>query len=829
MVRLARAAAMVVEGLEGRVLFAEYGELFAGPVNFPTGWGPVSMAAADVDGDGDLDLITADYMSNDIAVLRNNGRGLFGAPVQYDGGPFPHSLVAADIDGDGDTDIAVANHWDRGISVLLNRGNGTFARRVSYGLSVDFISIAAADVNQDGYMDLVGADYCGKHVSVLINQGDQTFSGPVRYDTGISTFGIAAFDANRDGWIDLVTGNDIGSGIAVLLGNSGGTFGEAQSYGLGDEGRVVSVASADVDGDGDIDVVTANEDRDDVTLFRNSGHGTFGVPEHYSAGAYPSSVVAADVDSDGRVDLVTANGWSAFTGHGEPVDDISVLRNYGNGTFALPDRYPANFAWTVIAADLDRDGDMDLVGGMQGNTSIAVLRNNVVANKLLTDLTLSAATLAENQPVGTVVGTVGVKEPWAVQSYTATLVSGTGSRDNGCFEIVGNELRTAAEFDYEDKHSYQIRVRVTDQDGLWREKAFTIKVTDVTETTGPFGWVNGKSRTLVIEDTDGDRVRFSLKGGGSGVLQSDGRLTLTNTTADSVLSIRVRRHGDGVGTYLLSGISCDGLLKRISAPHVDVFGPMELNTSRVAVGTSTTTIRLGMIRFASLNTHGVPIHSLTVLDWQDPSSNDVVTAPWIGSIVVLGGVPNQLDFGCWGANVVTTSSNHGVAIGSFKVADYFSDANIWASGSIGRISAKYILWGTRIAAADGIGSISTTGMIDSDVLVGVGQEFEGRFATAAADFANPAATLKRLTVSRLKWSKTETAVSNSHISAPAVGTVSLANVPANTSPILHVLRDTGTLTLKSLSPDMLSPGTWNAGQTPKPGHERPNLIDVLVD
>jgi len=345
-----------------------------------------------------------------------------------------------------------------------------------------------------------------------------------------------------------------------------------------------------------------------------------------------------------------------------------------------------------------------------------------------------------------------------------------------------------------------------------------------------FGLQQGKLKKLTISDTDGDLVTFSLTGGGSGTLQPDQRISLTNTTACSVFSISVRRHGGGGGDYYLSGISTDGLLKRIWAPRVNAMGIMELNTGGAAVGTSTTTIRLGTAGDASLNTHGVPIHSLTLLDWK--ASNgvaNVVTAPWIGSIVVLGDGPYALDFGDWMADVVTTSSNHGVSIGSFKVAEYFDGANIWASGSIGSISAGYILSGTRIAAADGIGSISAGQMIDSDVLVGVGQDFEGHFTSAAADFANPAATLKKLTITGLKWDRTEVYVSDSHISAPAVGTVLLVNVPANTSPILHVLRDTGTLTLKSFSPDMLPAGTWNAAQPPRSGHERPNLVDVLVD
>ena len=94
---------------------------------------------------------------------------------------------------------------------------------------------------------------------------------------------------------------------------------------------------------------------------------------------------------------------------------------------------------------------------------------------------MSATAVAENLPSGTAVGTLTTTDPNAGNTFTYSLVSGTGSDNNGSFTISGSTLQTAASFDYETKNSYSIRVRSTDQGGLYTEKVFTISVTNVNE------------------------------------------------------------------------------------------------------------------------------------------------------------------------------------------------------------------------------------------------------------------------------------------------------------------------------------------------------------
>jgi hypothetical protein len=103
------------------------------------------------------------------------------------------------------------------------------------------------------------------------------------------------------------------------------------------------------------------------------------------------------------------------------------------------------------------------------------------ANSAPTDISLSNTNVAENQPSGTTVGNFSTTDPDAGNTFTYSLVSGPGSTDNSSFTITNNTLYTTASFDFETKSSYSLRVRSTDQGGLYFEKAFTVAVTDVNE------------------------------------------------------------------------------------------------------------------------------------------------------------------------------------------------------------------------------------------------------------------------------------------------------------------------------------------------------------
>lgn len=172
------------------------------------------------------------------------------------------------------------------------------------------------------------------------------------------------------------------------------------------------------------------------------------------------------------------------------------------------------------------------------NFTISV--TDVVENRAPTAITLDPSSVAENQPAGTTVGTFSTTDPDTGNTFTYSLVGGTGSTDNGSFSIGGNTLKTAASFDYENNNSYSIRVRTTDNGGLFFEQVFTITVTDVNENVAPVANNDDVSTdedtavsgNVLTNDSDADgntltAIKVSDPSHGSITLNSDGSFTYT--------------------------------------------------------------------------------------------------------------------------------------------------------------------------------------------------------------------------------------------------------------------------------------------------------------
>ena len=281
------------------------------------GLNPSSVAVTDLNGDGKPDLIVANKGTyghpGSVSVLLGNGDGTFQAPMNYNLGGYPVSVAVADVNGDGRPDIIVANLID--VAVLLGNSDGTFsARRALTLYSTGFLqpnSVAVADVNGDGRPDLV-VTYSGSmskpgNVSVLLGNGDGTFQPPVSFAAGTDPRSVAVADVNGDGRPDLVVADygvgGSGGGVSVLLGNGNGTFQPAlnQMAGMYPD----SVAIADVNGDGRPDLVVGNAwDFSNVRVLLGNGNGTFQPAQNLTMASRVTSVAIADVNGDGRPDLV---------------------------------------------------------------------------------------------------------------------------------------------------------------------------------------------------------------------------------------------------------------------------------------------------------------------------------------------------------------------------------------------------------------------------------------------------------------------------------------------------------------------------------------------
>lgn len=355
----------------------ELSQFFTGPVDFgtnnlfpnriyKTGDNPQQIVAADLNGDGHVDVVTANRDSNNISVLLGDGTGIFSTPNNYTVGSSPNSLVLLDIDGDEKLDLVTANRDSNNISVLFGNGLGTFSTPTNYTVGSAPSSIDGADINSDGLLDLAVANRDSNNLSLLLGSETETFSPAISLNLASQPNRVTFDDFNDDGQADIAvtTGLSNGNnGVSVLLNNGNGTFSSQTDYAVGN--FPVGVTSGDISGSGKVDIVTTNYESHDVSVLPNLGNGTFGTKTDYAVGYSPTSVVLGDVNADNNVDIITAN-----------VSDntVSVLLNNGSGGFTPKTNYTVGSAPSSITlADANSDGTVDVIAANSIDSSISVL------------------------------------------------------------------------------------------------------------------------------------------------------------------------------------------------------------------------------------------------------------------------------------------------------------------------------------------------------------------------------------------------------------------------------------------------------------------------
>ena len=342
--------------------------LFATQVQYAAVPGPAAVASADLNGDGALDLVTANGATANISVLLGSTvtPGTFGAASNFAAGLAPADVVLADFDHNGTLDAAVAN--TNGVSILSGNGAGGFAPPISFAAGVDVRALATADFNNDGNLDLAVANGSSGGISVLIGNGSGGFAAPASFATGASPTGVAVGDFNRDGIVDLAVSNQGPDDVAILLGTGTGAFGAATTFTVGAGTNPNSVATGDLNGDGFLDVVTSNQATGDVSVLLGNIAGGLEAPTTFAAGTSPRDVQITDVNADGKYDIVVANSGGT---------NVSVLLGNGNGTFASAVNFnTANNPNSIALGDFNRDGGLDVAAANGGATTVSVLLNN---------------------------------------------------------------------------------------------------------------------------------------------------------------------------------------------------------------------------------------------------------------------------------------------------------------------------------------------------------------------------------------------------------------------------------------------------------------------
>ncbi|HTL73633.1 MAG TPA: FG-GAP-like repeat-containing protein, partial [bacterium] len=310
---------------------------------------PYLIVAADVDGDGRLDLVTTEVSANLVSVFRNLATpgslssNSFAPRVSFLVGSGPRALAVADLDGDGRPEIVSANYGSSTVSILRNVSSpgqissNSFAPRLDLPTGSGTHGLALADLDGDGKPDIATANAAANTISLLRNLATPGSLTSASFAPAVVLAGptyphfLRAADLDGDGKLELILTSYMGQSVSVYLNRATpGTltplsFAPRVEFALGARGHTISIG--DLNGDSKPDVVVDCEIPDRVCVFQN-----LGVPGSFTSGSFAARVdlpggynvwgsSVGDLDGDSRPDILVANSYD---------NNISIYRNLGS-------------------------------------------------------------------------------------------------------------------------------------------------------------------------------------------------------------------------------------------------------------------------------------------------------------------------------------------------------------------------------------------------------------------------------------------------------------------------------------------------------------------
>lgn len=380
---------LVMGGLSGRtaVGLVNRGDgTFIAPGSVATGDGPNTIQVIDIEKDGNLDFVTTTNENGGTLCLhRGNGDGTFQPPEQFAGQAIWGANLVADLNNDSWPDLISCTAGI--ITPLINDTMGGFAPGTPTPAipNLDTVrGIEAGDFNADGHPDLAvtffATAFPWNRLQILLHDGVGSYTlGDVR-NLGSNAGVLRAHDVDGDDDIDLIVLRPyIADGVTVLYNNGAGVFStqtDFPSYSpVINNAGAVSMVTADLDGDGDIDIAIVNSFALSVSVLLNNGSGVYTTLPPIDIGVRLFGIDAADITGDGVVDLVVGINQGATIDQ-ESMYGAVLLPGLGGGQFGEPVHFAASIGpWDVASGDVDNDGRPDVLVACLSADAVDILLN----------------------------------------------------------------------------------------------------------------------------------------------------------------------------------------------------------------------------------------------------------------------------------------------------------------------------------------------------------------------------------------------------------------------------------------------------------------------